>query len=403
MKIAGLLAAMLVSWPLVAAAQPVGAPTIEHVPEDLADEVKSRGILGQDDRRSTREVPYYLKKYTRRVGELITYNHLESGETAKTTCTGSLIQKNYIVTAAHCAFDSQGKLHENQFFYPGIQEGRVNYDKYRVARVFLPASYTHDANEDTGRDIAIMELEPADNGRHAGQVAGWFGFWGRADFPDGEVSTIGYPGDKQDGHQYFQEGCQAVNRNPYNHNDLWIDCDVFQGQSGSPVLIYSGEYDTFHVQAVIQSESAKMNFGSRISPERAQIFRYITKGEFASAAYQSEGIVEPWIQMDYVNQNKIYVYARNECSDEDLYIAYNYKTHAGDWRAGGFMLLKPKHEMPVFDTGNGVYYLSARNPEGKVFTRKDMNKYLSKYDMNVGMQKYSVDKFGTFTYGFGCR
>ena len=72
MKIAGLLAAMLVSWPLVAAAQPVGAPTIEHVPEDLADEVKSRGILGQDDRRSTREVPYYLKKYTRRVGELIT-------------------------------------------------------------------------------------------------------------------------------------------------------------------------------------------------------------------------------------------------------------------------------------------------------------------------------------------
>ncbi|MZR64436.1 serine protease [Alcanivorax sp. DP30] len=378
------------------------APTGENIPADLSGEIKSRGILGYDDRKSSLQLPTYLEKYRRRVGQLITFLPAEKGKISRSTCTGSLIQKNYIITAAHCALDANGQLLDNQFFYPDIQEGRVSYNKYRVVRVFFPSDYSHNANADTGRDIAIMELDRSDEGKHAGEVAGWFGFWGKNEFPSGKVTTIGYPGDKEHGHQYFQENCNAVNSNPYDPDDLRIDCDVFRGQSGSAVLVYSPDYDAYHVHGVIQSESRVMNFGSRVSPERQNIFNYIVKGEFGSSAYQAENFSESWRSLAYAKPDKVHVYARNECGNDDLYIAYNYKSDSGEWVTEGFNKLEPKHEMEIFNTGNGVYYLSARNPSGKIFTRSDMKKYMPYYDTSIGLQKYNVKEFGTFTYSFGC-
>lgn len=391
---------LLLGSPLLAAEATV--PSGEGIPADLDTEVKSRGILGADDRRSTRYIPDYLEKYKRRVGELITYGHDQPDTVSRATCTGALIQKNYIITAAHCAFDSDGRLLENPFFYPGIEGGRVTYGKYRIARVFLPARYKHRADLDTGRDIAIMELEQSDQGKHAGELAGWFGFWGRKEFPSGKVTTLGYPGDKERSHQYYQENCNAVNSNPYDLDDLRIDCDVYRGQSGSPVLVYSPDYDEFHVQGVIQSESPNMNFGSRVSPERADIFRYIIKGQFDSEAYKAEGFAESWTRLEFEKKNIVHVYARNDCSNDDLLLAYRYKGLDGEWRTQGFIKIEPENEVEIFTSGNGVYYFSARTPDGEILTRSDIRHYMASYEREVGMQKYNTLEYGTFTYGFGC-
>lgn len=397
--------AVLLGLPLIASlalAEAQVPPSPQGVPDDLSDEVKARGIIGIDDRRSSRNLPPRLEKAKRRVGELITYQQSGNGMVGRTTCTASLIDTSYVITAAHCAFDSEGRLLENTFFYPDIDEGRVNYNKYRVARVFLPASYRHDPDEDMGRDIAIMELEPSDAGKTAGDVSGWFGYWGMKTFPSGNVTTLGYPGDKEHGHQYFEEDCLAENGNPYNPDDLQLDCDIYRGQSGSPVLVYSQEYEGYYVHGVIQSETGMINFGSRISPERQKIFRLIVRGKFGSEEYRQSGFVEQWRQVDFVKPRKIFVYARNNCTRDDLYIAYYYKGLDEEWRTEGFAKVAPKHEVEIFNTGNGVYYLSARNPDGNIMTRSDITRYMSAYNRDVGLQRYNVLEYGTFTYSFDC-
>lgn len=356
---------------------------------------ESKAIIGKDDRRNTSEISYVNHSYRDRVGQLITTYRIDEFRAKTSLCSATLINKNFIITAAHCAFQESGSLHENQFFYPSINKsGTSPKGKYRVKRVFFPQAY-HPGTVHYEKDIAIMELEKNDNGQEAGSVVGTLGFWGMEDFPNGEVMTVGYPGDKETSGQYFENGCNAENE--LYSDGLKIDCDVFGGQSGSPILVYSEKLGVFHVQGVVVGESSTMNYGTRISSERQKIIRAIVNGTFKAEEYH-----ETWREMENPVPQRVTVLIKNICSNKDLYVAYYYKQLNNEWLVGGYQVFKPNEERNLFESKNGVYYLQAARKNGDTLTRSDTQKYLNVVGRNIDLQKYTTNKWGPITHQIGC-
>lgn len=398
-----LLLALLCFSPLVFA-ESDSLPVNEKDGDGSIIEIKDRGIIGVDNRKSTDSIPDYIGKYKLRVGQLISRYPSRDGRGFKESqCTGSLIARNYIVTAAHCAINSDGSIHVNQFFYPGINSyGQSPYEKYKVSRIYMPAEYYYKSDGvHPDVDIAIMELEKSSKDKYPGQVVGTFGFWGKSDFSEGDMTTIGYPGDKETSRQYYQSGCSA-SLDSEDDRVILMNCDVFQGQSGSPVLIYSEKYDTFHIQGVVSAESPRINVGSRISLERGRIFKHIINGQFGSSDYLANSFLENWIDIEAPSVDEVHVFAKNTCQRNDLYIAYNYKNDQGDWESDGYFKISPLQDVEIFNTSNRIYYIEARNRDGDIFTKSELTKYVPSIDRKTSLQKYKVDSYGSFTYEFGC-
>lgn len=363
---------------------------------------QSKVVIGADNRQSISHIDSSLSRQALKVGQLITYYQVGNNQSRMQVCTASLIANNYIITAAHCAFNESGdSLLTHQYFYPGIDEENTSpYGKYPVLELFLPSSFSKQGDSaNPNHDMAIMRIGNDEKGVSAGSKVGTFGFWGREEFVDSKALTIGYPGDKPSNTQYFENNCQVYGN---NYNDLLeLECDVYRGQSGSPLLIHSDKYDGYYLQGVISAESSDMNYGSRLSDERSKIIKYILKGEFNSQAYQNENFQEQWKSLDYGNPSIIDVRVKNTCSSE-LYLAYRYKSKDGEWRSEGYTKLKANEERFLFQTGNGIWYLRGVNENRNIVTNEDSYIYLDREGRKVSFQKYSVDKYGSFTYEFGC-
>lgn len=360
----------------------------------------NQAVLGQDEREITATIPYRIRNYPDKVGQLITKSNVNVGNIQMRTCTAALIKNSFIITAAQCAYDESGKKLVNQHFYPGIDRANTApFDKFRVKRVFHPADYQK-AVPHPEKDIAIMELERNDLGETAGESVGTFGFWGKIDFQDGNALTIGYPISKGTSNQFFEEDCM-VKGNQYNER-LEVGCDVTKGQAGSPLLFYSRQYDTHHVQGVINSVSNRLNYGARISSKRGQIIKYIVAGSFKNSQYQKEGFQEDWISFKTPSLSKIYVSVKNRCKNKDLYVAINSVQDSGKWKTQGYYTLSPYEERTLFETKNSVFYIRAARKGGTVHTDNDLRKYLSTQGENIKLQRYEVDDWGNYTYRFGC-
>lgn len=366
--------------------------------------VSGKGIIGQDDRQSTSQIGYVRRDFINRVGQLITRDGLsdhEEGRRSYASCTASLVAKNFIITAAHCAFDKDYEYYKDQFFYPGIQKEYNNPNgKFRVKRVFMPLDFDI-ANPSSATDIAIMELDKNQNGDSAGSKVGTLGYWGKELFPDGPVITVGYPGDKEDHTQHFQDDCRSYG-DSWTENRLRVDCDIFQGQSGSPIFVYSKEYESYYIHGVVTSESPSINFGSHLSKERMQIIKHIIMGAFNSDAYHSQNFQERWVSHTPPKSDIINVFVKNTCSNQDLYLAIRSKKLNGEWITDGYFTLRPFQEKRYIKTTNGIYYLSARRKNGRRHTANDISKYLPKQGENIPFQKFNSRTFGYKTHTFGC-
>ncbi len=147
-------------------------------------------------------------------------------------CTAALIEDRFILTAAHCVYDTDGTLiaPERFQFRAGLRSGRAEVER-GVRRFLTHPGYTYQGpvarTSTVGNDIALLELDqPIRLTRvQPFQVAG-------LPAPGQDVGIVSYAMDREEAPS-LQESCAVLGE---REGMYVLTCDVNFGASGAPVF-----------------------------------------------------------------------------------------------------------------------------------------------------------------------
>eukprot|EP00123_Amoebidium_parasiticum_P011233 comp20596_c1_seq1/m.26537 comp20596_c1_seq1/g.26537 ORF comp20596_c1_seq1/g.26537 comp20596_c1_seq1/m.26537 type:complete len:451 (-) comp20596_c1_seq1:230-1582(-) len=181
-------------------------------------------IIGPDDRRVVSWQARATAPPTKWVGKL----WLNFGQYSQ-TCSGSLIGPFHVFTAGHCIHEGYGgrMMTGGYFTITILSNGRYVEARYDFKRWWTTSGWAYYGN--WGDDIAMIELNP----RYPPNV-GYFGFGNYGLQVNMGISTAGFPGDKMDQGMYTMS-CRVLGFLPVN--TITHSCDIFRGQSGSPLYL----------------------------------------------------------------------------------------------------------------------------------------------------------------------
>ncbi len=190
-------------------------------------------------------------------------------------CSGSLIKKGLVVTAAHCvAAFGKKQFYKDFRFVPAYYNGVAPYGTWLAKSVRIMTSYYNGTDKCASgakgvvcaNDIAVMSLH-AQRGKYPGTSTGWYGYgWNGYGFTNKGVKTenlalltqLGYPASHDKGammqrtdSQGFTSGKSLV------YNTVWGSRQT-GGSSGGPELVNFG----------VRGKLSGTGYGSEANPNR---------------------------------------------------------------------------------------------------------------------------------------
>jgi protease YdgD len=256
-----------------------------YIPTDLQKSSNpaegSRNIFGKDDRIPMVSMSYPWSAIGRVEGEI--------DSNTMSTCTGTLIAQNLVVTNAHCVFGENGKAHRLMSFAPNMINERSR-DRADVVSVLVG---TNQPDNEPTKDWAILKLN-----QPLGRKYGWMQ-WVSADVETltelrGKFVLAGYSSDfpKNRGGSTagVHLGCSIRGFEP-NFGLAMHDCDMTSGASGGAIFTISDKgVGKIVALNVAERRNPEGKYPRRFSRETAN-YAVLTR-EWAGAAQELRAQVQ---------------------------------------------------------------------------------------------------------------
>lgn len=186
----------------------------------------SKSIIGVDNR--TQVMDTTKNPYQSIVSLVQTYG------SSQYVCTGTVIAKNKVITAAHCLYDAQkGGYPDKVTLAPGRNNDKLPFGEFEATYAYVPSQWSNYSN--TNYDIAILDVAQNDSGQDIGDVVQQQQLEMTSNFINKDITITGYPGDKMQTYGITQWTHRDLVKSQ-SGNKFSYDVDTMGGQSGSAVF-----------------------------------------------------------------------------------------------------------------------------------------------------------------------
>lgn len=172
-----------------------------------------------------------------------------------TSCSGTLIDKNKVLTAAHCVYDKRTNVRMlTGTVFPGLGQGKMPYGSSTVKEYYYPAMYKSvGLDQQFQYDYAVLILNT-----DIGNQAGWLNIKYSPSIPKStSIGIYGYPGDLNNSNVINQYGMRGTTE--YEDNGFsYYYIDTFGGQSGAAMLTTSWEIVGIHLRGTVTGSNYNM-------------------------------------------------------------------------------------------------------------------------------------------------